>query len=89
MARDLKPVYTAVNATQAEARLEEFAEKWQGKYPAAVKLGRSAWSEFVPVWTTTWRSARSSARPINRQPLLGWAGSYVLASRLFSVRRAA
>jgi transposase-like protein len=43
MARDLKPVYTAVNADQAEARLDEFAEKWQGKYPAAVKLWRSAW----------------------------------------------
>ena len=48
MARDLKPVYTAVNAAQAEARLEEFAEKWQGKYPAAVKLWRSAWPEFIP-----------------------------------------
>ncbi|MDT0354087.1 IS256 family transposase [Pseudonocardia charpentierae] len=48
MAKDLKPVYTAVNATQAEARLGEFAEKWQGKYPAAVKLWRSAWPEFIP-----------------------------------------
>ncbi len=48
MARDLKPVYTAVNATQAEARMTEFAEKWQGKYPAAVKLWRSAWPEFIP-----------------------------------------
>ena len=48
MAKDLRPIYTAVNAAQAEARMTEFAEKWQGKYPAAVRLWRSAWSEFIP-----------------------------------------
>jgi transposase-like protein len=48
MAKDLKPIYTAVNADQAETRLEEFADKWQGKYPAAVKLWRNAWNEFIP-----------------------------------------
>jgi putative transposase len=48
IARDLKPVYTAVNAEQAEVRLEDFAEKWQAKYPAAVKLWRNAWNEFIP-----------------------------------------
>lgn len=48
MAKDLRPVYTAVNADQAEARMDDFAEKWQGKYPAAVNLWRSAWSEFIP-----------------------------------------
>jgi putative transposase len=48
MAKDLRPIYTAVNADQAETRMTEFAEKWQSKYPAAVKLWRSAWSEFIP-----------------------------------------
>jgi putative transposase len=48
MAKDLRPIYTAVNATQAEARMSEFAEKWQRRYPAAVRLWRSAWSEFIP-----------------------------------------
>src|SRR6476469_543792 len=48
MAKDLRPIYTAVNAAQAEARMTEFAEKWQGKYPAAVRLWRSAWSAFIP-----------------------------------------
>lgn len=48
MARDLKPVYTAINAEQAAVKLEEFAEAWQDRYPAAVKLWRSAWNEFVP-----------------------------------------
>ena len=48
MARDLKPIYTAVNATVAAQRLEDFAEKWGSKYPASVKLWRSAWAEFIP-----------------------------------------
>lgn len=48
MARDLKPVYTAINAEQAAVKLEEFAEAWQDRYPAAVKLWRTAWNEFVP-----------------------------------------
>lgn len=48
VARDLKPIYTAINAEQAEVRMDEFADKWVGKYPAAVKLWRSAWGEFIP-----------------------------------------
>jgi len=48
IARDLKPIYTAVNAEQAAAKLDDFAERWAGKYPAAVKLWRNAWGEFVP-----------------------------------------
>ncbi|MEZ5191303.1 MAG: transposase [Nocardioides sp.] len=33
---------------QAAARLEEFADRWGSKYPAAVKLWRNAWTEFIP-----------------------------------------
>lgn len=48
MAKDLRPIYTAINAEQAAARLDDFAERWGGKYPAAVKLWRNAWAEFIP-----------------------------------------
>ena len=48
MAKDLRPIYTAVNAEQAAARLEEFDEKWGPVAPAAVKLWRNAWGEFIP-----------------------------------------
>jgi transposase-like protein len=48
MAKDLRPIYTAVNAEQAADRLQEFAETWQAKYPAAVRLWRNAWNEFIP-----------------------------------------
>ena len=48
IARDLKPVYTAVNAAAAMAAFEAFEEKWGTKYPAISKLWRSAWDNFVP-----------------------------------------
>ena len=48
IARELKPVYTAVNADAAAAAFEAFDEKWGERYPAISKLWRSAWSNFVP-----------------------------------------
>jgi transposase-like protein len=47
IARDLRPIYTAVNEPMARERFHEFEDKWQGKYPAAVALWGRAWSEFV------------------------------------------
>src|SRR5512143_2727490 len=48
IARDLKPVYTAVNADAALAAFESFEGKWGERYPAISKLWRSAWDNFVP-----------------------------------------
>ena len=48
LARDLRPIYTAVNAEVARARFEEFAEKWAPRYPAVIGLWASAWEEFIP-----------------------------------------
>ena len=48
IARDLKPVYTAVNADAALMAFEAFDEKWGEKYPAIGKLWRAAWDNFVP-----------------------------------------
>ena len=48
MAKDLRPVYTAVNEADARDRLEEFCERWADRYPAVRSLWASAWSEFVP-----------------------------------------
>jgi len=48
LARDLRPVYTAPNAEMAAVRFEEFADKWGTRYPAIIKLWRSAWEEFIP-----------------------------------------
>ncbi|MFT3855683.1 MAG: IS256 family transposase [Ilumatobacteraceae bacterium] len=48
MARDLRPVYTAVNEADAAARLDEFHTIWGNRYPAIRSLWTSAWPEFVP-----------------------------------------
>lgn len=48
MARQLRPVYTAVNEADARARLEEFFETWADRYPAIKTLWENAWGEFVP-----------------------------------------
>jgi transposase-like protein len=48
LAKDLRPVYTAVNPGQAALRFEEFAETWGGKYPAIITLWRKAWEELIP-----------------------------------------
>ncbi|WP_435055789.1 IS256 family transposase [Micromonospora aurantiaca (nom. illeg.)] len=45
---DIKPIYTAVNATAARAAFEDLAEKWGGRYPAVVRLWDNAWAEFIP-----------------------------------------
>ena len=48
MAKDLRPVYTAVNEADAQVRLEEFHDKWGDRYPAIKTLWSNAWAEFVP-----------------------------------------
>jgi transposase-like protein len=48
IAKDLRPIYTAVNESMARERFGEFAATWRSKYPAAVALWERAWSEFVP-----------------------------------------
>jgi putative transposase len=48
LAKELRPVYTAVNAEVAALRFEEFTETWGGKYPAIITLWRNAWEEFIP-----------------------------------------
>jgi len=48
IARDIRPVYTAPTAAAAAARFDEFADNWGAKYPAAIGLWRSAWTEFIP-----------------------------------------
>jgi putative transposase len=46
--RDLKPIYTAVNAQAARAALDELAANWGQRYPAIIRLWENAWQEFIP-----------------------------------------
>ena len=46
--RDLKPIYTAVNADAARTAFDELAAKWGERYPAVIRLWENAWEEFIP-----------------------------------------
>jgi transposase-like protein len=46
--RDLKPIYTAVNAGAARAALDELAANWGQRYGAIIRLWENAWAEFIP-----------------------------------------
>lgn len=46
--RDVKPIYTAVNAEAAKAALDELADRWGQRYGAIIRLWENAWSEFIP-----------------------------------------
>jgi transposase-like protein len=48
IAKDLRPIYTAATETAALERLAEFAERWEARYPAIIRLWEHTWAEFVP-----------------------------------------
>jgi putative transposase len=45
---DLKPVYQAVTAQEAETHLEAFAQKWDDKYPSISKSWHDNWVNIIP-----------------------------------------
>lgn len=50
VASDLKAIYRAASADEAERQLELFAEKWDGRYPSINKSWRSNWARVVPMF---------------------------------------
>ena len=48
LARGLRPIYTAPTEAAARERFVEFTETWAKKYPAVIRMRKSAWPEFVP-----------------------------------------
>ena len=48
VAADLKSVYRAATAEQAEFELECFAEKWGARYPMAVQVWKTNWARIIP-----------------------------------------
>ena len=47
VASDLRKIYTAVNAEQAENKLDEFEKKWS-QYPVVAKAWRRKWEYVIP-----------------------------------------
>ena len=48
VARDLKPVYRAINADAAETALAAFDERWGKQYPMIADAWRSHWPHITP-----------------------------------------
>ena len=48
VARDLKPIYTAVDADAAQAELERFDEKWGQRFPVITQAWLNAWDHVIP-----------------------------------------
>jgi putative transposase len=48
VARDLKPIYTALDADAAQDALERFDEKWGQRFPVITKAWLDAWEHVTP-----------------------------------------
>jgi len=48
VARDLKPIYTALDADAAQAELELFDEKWGARFPPITQAWLNAWEYVTP-----------------------------------------
>ena len=48
VARDLKPIYTALDADAAQAELERFDEKWGRRFPVITQASPNAWEYVIP-----------------------------------------
>jgi transposase-like protein len=50
VARDLKKIYQAATALEAEAALDQFAQVWDAKYPTIAKQWRAKWADIVTLF---------------------------------------
>jgi putative transposase len=48
VAKDLKPIYTALNAEAAQQELERFDEKWGQRFPVITQAWLDAWEYVTP-----------------------------------------
>jgi putative transposase len=48
VARDLKPIYTALDADAAHVELERFDEKWGERFPVITQAWLNAWEYVIP-----------------------------------------
>ena len=79
LAADLKTIYGAANEAKAQEQLERTTEKWQGKYPNAMKSWHVNWDVISPIFkfsaevrtviytTNAIESLNATYRKLNRQ----------------------
>jgi putative transposase len=47
---DLKTIYAAATALEAEQALDSFAQVWDGKYPTIAKMWRAKWTDIIAIF---------------------------------------
>jgi putative transposase len=50
VAGDLKLIYRAATAEEAETKLSEFSEKWDARYPSIARSWKANWARIVPMF---------------------------------------
>ena len=48
VARDLKPIYTAIDPDAAQQALEAFDERWGQRFPVITQAWLNAWEQVIP-----------------------------------------
>jgi putative transposase len=48
--RDLRKIYQAATAIEAEQALQNFAQVWEEKYPTIVKMWRTKWTDIITLF---------------------------------------
>jgi putative transposase len=48
VARDLKPIYTALDADSAQQELERFDDKWGARFPVITQAWLNVWEHVIP-----------------------------------------
>jgi putative transposase len=66
--RDLRPIYTAINADPALEAFGELTDKWEQRYPAIIRLWLPSQKTLSRSWITTWRSATDLQHQRHRVP---------------------
>jgi putative transposase len=72
VAMDLRGIYEAATATEAELRLTEFAAKWDGAYPMVSQVWRRNWARLTPFFGYPWEIRKAiyttnAIEALNRQ----------------------
>ena len=74
VARDLKPIYTAVDTDAAQAALEDFDDKWGSRFPVITQAWLNAWEYVTRSLPFRPRCVGSFTRRMPSRPSIGSCG---------------
>ncbi len=82
VARDLKKVYPAASKEEAVEQLEQFAQRWDTKYPMISRSWNNRWAEIIPFFKYP-EAIRKAIYTTNALESLNFCLRKVTKNRLF------